>query len=164
MLVQKVLLTYRLRSSLMTSRPRVLSIDCLFESERSDVGESPECVSPNVRARMSADPVMLGDTSPLSSTCAPRLWTTPSSLLNRARSSASGAFLDLRGALPGAGKTHSIPALTQLAHGFSLLHRTLRRRHVTQLRGFKRGADALWVGRAVALSSTFEGSGVEPAT
>lgn len=32
---------------------------------------------------------------------------------------------------------HSMPALTQLEQGSLLLHRTLRRRHVTQLRGFK---------------------------
>lgn len=31
----------------------------------------------------------------------------------------------------------SIPALTQLEHGSLLLHRTLRRRHVTQLRGLR---------------------------
>jgi hypothetical protein len=157
MLVQNELLTYRLRSSLMTRRPRLLSIDCLFESERSDVGDSPPGTSPN-RARMSADPATAGVTTPCSSTCAPRLWTTPSSLRSRASNSASGGFLDFRGARPGPGKTHSIAALTQLAHGFSLLHLTLRRRHVTQLRGFKRGAVAVFVVAASALPSPFTGA------
>ena len=32
---------------------------------------------------------------------------------------------------------HSIPALVQLEHGFSLLHLTFRLLQVTQLRGFR---------------------------
>lgn len=43
----------------------------------------------------------------------------------------------MRGALPGPGNIQSIPALTQLEHGFSLLHRTFRRRHVTQDLGLR---------------------------
>ena len=141
----------------MTSRPNFLSIDCLFESDRSEVGDSPACASPK-RARMSAEPAKAGDMTPFSSTWAPRLWTTPSSLRNLASNSASGGFLDFLGARPGPGNTHSIPALTQFAHGFSLSHLTFRRRHVTQLRGLWRGAGGL----IVAPFWVFAGSAAEP--
>lgn len=50
---------------------------------------------------------------------------------------AFGSFTrGLRGARPGAGKTHWMWALRQLPHGINLSHLTFRRRHVTQLRGF----------------------------
>lgn len=49
---------------------------------------------------------------------------------------ALGSFARGRlGALPGAGNTHWICALRQLPQGMNLSHLTLRRRHVTQLRG-----------------------------
>jgi len=73
---------------------------------------------------------------PSSSTCAPKLLTTPSSLLSRESSSLSGGFLAFLGALPGPGKMHSIPCFVQFEHGFFLSQRTFLRRHVTQLRGF----------------------------
>lgn len=59
---------------------------------------------------------------------------TPSRRLSRESSSASCGRFDLRGARPGGGKTHSIPALMQFEQGDRLLHRTFLRRHVTQLR------------------------------
>lgn len=59
---------------------------------------------------------------------------TPSKRRRRERSSVSGGRLDLRGARPGGGNTHSILALTQFEHGERLLQRTFRRRQVTQLR------------------------------
>src|SRR6187402_1688491 len=106
---------------------------------------------------MSADPASAGDTTtPFSSTWAPRLWTTPSNFRSRDNNSASGAFLDLRGALPGPGKTHSIPALTQFAHGLCLLHLTFLRRQVTQLRGFRCGAGAGAGAGAVSLELEFK--------
>src|ERR1700677_2795629 len=72
-------------------------------------------------------------TIPSSSTWAPRLCTTPSSLLNRASSSVSGGFLLFRGARPGPGKIHSICAFVQFPQlGCTLSHLTFRLRHVTQ--------------------------------
>jgi len=50
-----------------------------------------------------------------------------------------------------------MPALTQFAHGSCLLHRTLRRRHVTQLRGLRCGACCVAVVAVVAdVSATAE--------
>lgn len=49
----------------------------------------------------------------------------------------SGGFLLRRGALPGPGKMHSIPALLQLMHGCCLSHRTFLFLQVTQDLGFK---------------------------
>ena len=65
----------------------------------------------------------------------------PSRRLNRESNSGSCCRLCLRGALPGAGKTHSIPALIQFEHGDRLLQRTFLRRHVTQLCEFKCSCD-----------------------
>src|SRR4051794_31743299 len=75
-------------------------------------------------------------TVPLSSSiCAPKLCMTPSSFFSLASSSASCGFLGFLFALPGPGKTHSIPALLQFVHeGWILSQRTFLRRHVTQLR------------------------------
>src|SRR5271168_3333467 len=89
----------------------------------------------------SSSPWMLGITlGPLivplsSSTCAPKLCMTPSSFFSLASSSASCGFLVFLFALPGPGKTHSMPALLQFVHeGWILSQRTFLRRHVTQLR------------------------------
>lgn len=71
-----------------------------------------------------------------SSTCAFKLWTTPSKRRNLSMSSPSGGFLLFLGARPGPGKMHSIFARVQFEHGCFLSHFTLRRRHVTQERGF----------------------------
>ena len=130
---QNELLTYLLRSSLMTSLPSRLSTELRLIT----VGPDPYSgeLSPPFPLRISAD----GDckSPPFSSTCAPRLVTTPSSFFNLASNSASGGLRLLRGARPGPGKTHSMPALVQLLHGSCLLHLTFRRRHVTQLRGLR---------------------------
>jgi hypothetical protein len=74
-----------------------------------------------------------------SSTCTPKLCTTPSSRRRRASSSPSGGFRGLLGALPGAGKIQSICAFWQLAHGYRLSQRTFLRRQVTHDRGFSAG-------------------------
>lgn len=70
---------------------------------------------------------------------------------------------DFRGARPGPGKIQSIPARTQLAQGDSLLHRTFRRRQVTQLRGFRRGDTKVVVegGTAEAVGDVGVGTLVE---
>lgn len=64
---------------------------------------------------------------------------TPSSRLSRDISSPSGGLRGLLFALSGAGKIHCTLALAQLEHGYCLLHRTLRRRHITHDRGFNAG-------------------------
>lgn len=93
-------------------------------------------------------------------------FTTPSSLLSRSRSSLSlpsPGFLGFRGALPGAGKTHSMCALLQLVHGYSLSHFTLRFRQVTHDLGFKArpcssisglGGRPLWFGALVRVAGS----------
>ena len=53
----------------------------------------------------------------------------------------SGGFLVRRGALPGPGKTHSMPALLQFEHGCLLSHLTLRRLQVVHDRGFSGAAE-----------------------
>ncbi len=134
MLAQNVLLTYLLLSSLTTSLPNLLSTELrlmLFGLS----GELSPCPSRWAVSRETGD----CRSPPFSSTWAPKLCTTPSSFFNRASNSASGGFLDLRGARPGPGKTHSMPALTQFEHGLCLLHLTFLRRHVTQERGLRSG-------------------------
>jgi hypothetical protein len=68
------------------------------------------------------------------------LFKSSNSLSVEFRGGASMSFgRGRRGARPGAGKTHWMWARRQLEHGISLSQRTLRRLHVTQLRGFKAG-------------------------
>ena len=73
----------------------------------------------------------------------------------------SPSFLAFLGALPGAGKTHSICARLQFLHGFVLSHFTLRFLQVTQLRGLSvRPCESIWpfVGPAIP-SAVFAPSG-----
>ena len=70
---------------------------------------------------------------------------TPSRRLSRESNSASCGRRGFRGALPGAGKTHSIPALAQFEHGVLLLQRTFLRRQVTQLRELRGSCEELLI-------------------
>lgn len=81
---------------------------------------------------------------------------TPSRRRSRESSSASGGRFDFRGARPGGGKTQSMPAFVQFEHGDRLLHRTLRRRQVTQLRELEVGSTVVRVFKIGELSLSGE--------
>ena len=106
---QNLLFTYLERPfSSMTNRPKLSFNEFVLTSPITSVSTPGSCFTcaPELLPALS-----LPDGSPSSSsTCTPRLCTTPSSLRRRARSSPSGGFRGLRGALPGAGKMQSMCA------------------------------------------------------
>jgi hypothetical protein len=144
MLAQNALLTYRLLPSLITSLPTCLSMLPRCAYPASPLASLPGLFRPlsdlcnwsaivAIARGLCTTPFWV--TVPSSSTCAPRLCTTPSSRLRRASSSVSGGFLLLRGARPGPGNMHSMCAFVQLPQeGWTLSQRTFRLRQVTQER------------------------------
>ena len=151
---QKLLLTYRLLPSSTTSRPICFSnpvSPCFSLSLSGHFGfPIPESTGGNLSCTVSDDldcplSFLSFDGSSFSgfrsppSTSLPRLCTTPSKRLSLARSSESGGFFVRRGARPGRGKMHSMPALWQLEHGCLLSHLTFLLLQVVHDLGFRVG-------------------------
>lgn len=180
-LAQSRLLTYRLRPSSITSLPNSFSnfLGFNFVGSSFSNGHPPfgsfdsaavgagvgagAAVAPVAGVTVLAEPKSkaaragrVGETvadPPASAFLPLKCSITPSRRRSRESSSASGGRFDLRGARPGGGKTHSIPALTQFEQGERLLQRTLRRRQVTQLRELELAVSA-GAGRGAGVADT----------